>query len=40
MTVALVGALLTGGGGAVGLVWRRQSTEFYRERYMDFRSAE
>ena len=33
MLVALVGALLTGGGGAIGLVWRRQRTEFYRERY-------
>ena len=22
-----------GGGGAIGLVWRRQRTEFYRERY-------
>jgi PAS domain S-box-containing protein len=34
MMVALVGALLTGGGGAIGLVWRRQRTEFYRERYI------
>ena len=34
MMVALVGALLTGGGGAIGLVWRRQRTEFFRERYI------
>ena len=34
MMVALVGALLTGAGGAMGLVWRRQRTEFYRERYI------
>jgi len=33
MMVALVGALLISAGGGVGLVWRRQRTEFYRERY-------
>jgi PAS domain S-box-containing protein len=32
MTVALVGALLLGSGSGVGLIWRRQRTEFFRER--------
>jgi two-component system, cell cycle sensor histidine kinase and response regulator CckA len=33
MMVALVGALLMGAGGGVGLVWRRQRTKFFHERY-------
>jgi PAS domain S-box-containing protein len=33
MMVALVGALLMGAGVGVGLVWRRQRSEFYREKY-------
>jgi PAS domain S-box-containing protein len=32
MMIALVGALLLGAGGGVGLVWRRQRTQFYREK--------
>jgi PAS domain S-box-containing protein len=34
MMAALVGALLMGAGGGVGLVWRRQRTQFYREKYV------
>jgi PAS domain S-box-containing protein len=30
MTIALVAALLLGGGASVGIVWRRQRTQFYR----------
>jgi PAS domain S-box-containing protein len=33
MMVALVGALLMGAGAGVGLVWRRQRSQFYREKY-------
>jgi PAS domain S-box-containing protein len=33
MMVALVGALLVGAGTGVGLVWRRQRSQFYREQY-------
>ena len=33
MMVALVGALLMGAGGGVGMVWRRQRTQFYQENY-------
>jgi PAS domain S-box-containing protein len=33
MTIALVMALLTSAGTAVGMVWRRQRTQFYREKY-------
>jgi PAS domain S-box-containing protein len=33
MMVALVCALLMGAGAGVGLVWRRQRSEFYREKY-------
>lgn len=33
MMIALVGALLMGAGGSVGLVWRRQCTKFFHERY-------
>ena len=32
MTVVLVMALLTSAGGGVGLVWRWQRTQFYREK--------
>jgi len=32
MMVALVGSLLIGAGGSVGLVWRQQRTQFYREK--------
>ena len=32
LMVVLVGALLLGAGGGVGLVWRRQRTQFYREK--------
>lgn len=33
LMVVLVAALIIGAGGGVGLVWRRQRTEFYREKY-------
>jgi PAS domain S-box-containing protein len=33
LMVALVGALLMSAGGGVELVWRRQRTRFYREKY-------
>jgi len=33
MMVALVGSLLLSAGGSMSLIWRRQRTEFYRERY-------
>jgi PAS domain S-box-containing protein len=33
MMVVLVGALLMGAGAGVELVWRRQRTQFYREKY-------
>lgn len=32
MTVLLVIALLTAAGGGVGMVWKRQSAQFYREK--------
>jgi PAS domain S-box-containing protein len=31
--VLLIGALLIGAGAGVGLVWRHQRTQFYREKY-------
>ena len=33
MTIALVAASLIGGGASVGIVWRRQRTQFYRVKY-------
>jgi PAS domain S-box-containing protein len=33
LMVALVGTLLIGASGGVELVWRRQRTQFYREKY-------
>jgi len=33
MTIALVAALLIGGGASVGIVWRGQRAQFYRMKY-------
>jgi two-component system cell cycle sensor histidine kinase/response regulator CckA len=33
LMIFLIGALLTGTGSAIGLVWRRQHIRFYREKY-------